>query len=82
MNRIVTPFGRPVVRATIIVDHNGQMQVSAVRVGVAVKDTPLSIIEACSLLANALAGTLHGISSGAATRKETSDNGATDKQQP
>lgn len=83
MSRIMTPFGRPIVRAVVTVDHNGQIQVSAVRLGVAVKDIPLSVIEACSLLSNALAGTLQGILAGTHTKqpgKEAQDNGATDKQ--
>lgn len=75
MSRIVKPFGRPVVRAMITMDHQGQIQVAAVRLGVAVPDVPLNALEACALLSNALAGTLQGICATVTTRKDVFDNG-------
>ena len=66
--KIVMPFGRPVLRAMVVVDHHGQMQVTAARVVLTgnrntmmYKDMPLSPLEACSLLSNAVAGTLQAM---------------------
>jgi len=79
---IIKPFGKPVVRAMVVIDQHGQISIAAARIDpLGVKDVPLSPLEACSLLTTAVAGTLQALTKPQQQpRKDIVDNGTTDKQ--